>query len=216
MKSILKNYIKMIKCGFFNFSILFSLINMLFIIIFSRIIISKYVFYTWISLISLAILAIFVNEISENRYALYSKLPIKNEDIIKIFYLHIYTLFSLCFICTIITSTFNFNSAPIFSPGLFLLWLLFWNLFIPNFSSPQLKLSLDKQEDASILWAAFFISFLCLALILSAIQNHIKLQISFTFIACYSLVLVMLCLSILFTSRISYKNVLKKVMNTMK
>ncbi|MDP4178740.1 MAG: hypothetical protein Q8900_10420 [Bacillota bacterium] len=176
MASIIKNYSKMIKSGFFNKPLLNPLILTLILFFFHDI---NFIFLLMFLMISGVLIPMYpLNEISENKYILFSTLPIKTRDFIKLMYFQNYVIYLLCFIFTLILGIVFHDKTIMKCLIIILINLVLSNVFFPFLASTELKLGINQQEKC-ILWMV--LNFLIMCLIAAAyllIQIKINFQIN--------------------------------------
>jgi len=210
MKGLLMNYIKMLKSGFFYKTFLYSLLFIIPSVIKTVFHISND-FYAilFVILVGFTFASLGMNEISEKRYVFCLTLPISTKDIIKIAYLHAYTIYIIGLLGTSLFSIFSHQKLPRLYLFFTLLFLLSINYLYPSLASSELKLRTDQQPYKGIFNILLLFGMIFIALLSLVVINGIGYN---AFFPVESLTIVIISFIIAFTLKKSYKITLKRIM----
>lgn len=204
MKELLLNYIKMLKAGFYLKTFLYSL----FLIIPSLIngIYNIHIGYyeiPFVIIVGFIIMFSGINDISEKGYSFCMTLPIRTGDIIKIAYVHTYTIYFLGFLGTIFVSILRHEELSTLYLLLIAVFLLGTNAIYPIIACSELKIAMPNDPDMTV-WVLLWLVAMALIIFLTiAINTYVHLEV---------LTFVIIILIAAFTVKKSYMATLKKVM----
>lgn len=173
MTSIIKNYNKMIRSGFFSKPLLIPLVLTLIIFFFHNI---SFIFLLMFLMIAGLVIPMYaLNEIAENKYTLISIIPIKTRDFIKLMYFQNYVMYLLCFIFTLILGIVFHDKTIMNYLVVILINLVLSNVLFPFLASTELKLGIN-QQDKFIAWVILYFIIMC---IIAAAYLLIRTKINF-------------------------------------
>jgi hypothetical protein len=210
MRGIVKNYIKMLRAGFFLKSMFMPLILILPAIVAALGLRSDVFGLFLIVMGGFTVQQIVISEVSEKRYILFSSLPIEIKEVIKIGYIHTYLIYMVSFICTLSIVVLTGGELPLLSLICFVMFGLLANIFYPFFASIELKLGVNHQQDRGAIWAVVILTIMIFLggvgfTVIHFIDSNILYYGELS-------VLIILTIISIATVRKSYKTTISKVM----
>ena len=158
MKGILRNYIKMLRAGFFMKSMFMPLLLVLPAIV-TALGLRIDIFGLFLIVMGgFTVQQIVMSEVSEKRYILFSSLPIETKEVIRIGYIHTYLIYTMSFICTLSIAVSTGGELSLLSLVCFVMLALLANIFYPFFASTELKLGVNNQQDRGAVWTSVIIA----------------------------------------------------------
>ncbi len=204
MKDLLWNYIKMLRSGFYLKTFLFtllliipSLINGLYNIHIG------YYEIPFVIILDFIIMFSGINEISEKGYSFCITLPIRTQDIIKIAYVHTYTIYFLGFLGTIFVSILRHKELSTLYLLFIAVSLLGTNALYPILCSSELKIRMTNIPDVVVWELLGLVAMGLIIFLMIAITTYLHLEI---------LTFVFISLIAAFTVKKSYIATLKRIM----
>lgn len=213
MKSLMNNYFKMIKGGLFHKPFIFILILIIPYVLSLYYINSKYASVSFLIFGGISVAAFLpgmvFNDISEKKYILFSTIPVKIKDTVKIMYLHTYIIYLSSFMVILLISRFSYNQYVMMYLALISICLILSNIFFPYFSSNELKLGINQQEKVIVLTILYILCVgfggIVFVFILPLIKSEIVFNIELTTI-------IISIIAAVGTIKISYNTTMKKIM----
>jgi hypothetical protein len=209
MKRLFKEYLKMIRAGFFLKSMFMPLVLTIPAIVaafgFNVDIFGLYL----IIMGGFTVQQIILNEVSQKRYVLLSSLPIEVKEVIRIGYLHTYLIYAVSLILYLSISSLTGEKLPLQVSLYFVLFALSANIFYPYFASAELKLGVNQQDKGAV-WAVVILS----AMILLGGFGFVAARFIDSEVLFYGelLVLGVLVLMVIATTKRSYNITINKIM----
>lgn len=152
MKSVLINYTKLFRKGFFIKSTLIALLIIVMEIIGNQIINDKFdEYYMLLSkdyiMFSLryGLFIFLISEVSRKKYVLVSMLPMKIKDYISITYFHGYLVTFMILIGNLLVNMTTGRQPSKISFVVYGVFLIGINIFYPFFASPEMKLGANQR-----------------------------------------------------------------------
>ncbi|NLM34151.1 MAG: hypothetical protein GX206_01810 [Clostridiales bacterium] len=215
MKSVLINYTKLFRKGFFIKSTLIALLIIVMEIIGNQIINDKFdEYYMLLSkdyiMFSLryGLFIFLISEVSRKKYVLVSMLPMKIKDYISITYFHGYLVTFMILIGNLLVNMTTGRQPSKISFVVYGVFLIGINIFYPFFASPEMKLGANQRGETTIL----IIVMLLVTLPLN-IGTYLAEEMSDHQILAYKLVITLiLVIASIATVKKSYNNTVNKIL----
>lgn len=215
MKSVLINYTKLFRKGFFIKSTLIALLIIVMEIIGNQIINDKFdEYYMLLSkdyiMFSLryGLFIFLISEVSRKKYVLVSMLPMKIKDYISITYFHGYLVTFMILIGNLLVNMTTGRQPSKISFVVYGVFLIGINIFYPFFASPEMKLGANQRGETTIL----IIVMLLVTLPLN-IGTYLAEEMSDHQILAYKLVIILiLVIASIATVKKSYNNTVNKIL----
>lgn len=216
MKSVLINYTKLFRKGFFIKSTLIALLIIVMEIIGNQIINDKFdEYYMLLSkdyiMFSLryGLFIFLISEVSRKKYVLVSMLPMKIKDYISITYFHGYLVTFMILIGNLLVNMTTGRQPSKISFVVYGVFLIGINIFYPFFASPEMKLGANQRGETTIL----IIVMLLVTLPLN-IGTYLAEEMSDHQILAYKLVITLiLVIASIATVKKSYNNTVNKILS---
>lgn len=216
MKSVLINYTKLFRKGFFIKSTLIALLIIVMEIIGNQIINDKFdEYYMLLSkdyiMFSLryGLFIFLISEVSRKKYVLVSMLPMKIKDYISITYFHGYLVTFMILIGNLLVNMTTGRQPSKISFVVYGVFLIGINIFYPFFASPEMKLGANQRGETTIL----IIVMLLVTLPLN-IGTYLAEEMSDHQILAYKLVIILiLVIASIATVKKSYNNTVNKILS---
>lgn len=215
MKSVLINYTKLFRKGFFIKSTLIALLIIVMEIIGNQIINDKFdEYYMLLSkdyiMFSLryGLFIFLISEVYRKKYVLVSMLPMKIKDYISITYFHGYLVTFMILIGNLLVNMTTGRQPSKISFVVCGVFLIGINIFYPFFASPEMKLGANQRGETTIL----IIVMLLVTLPLN-IGTYLAEEMSDHQILAYKLVIILiLVIASIATVKKSYNNTVNKIL----